>query len=340
MPKSQYQKLKLLYLKDILLSRTDEEHTLTVPEMIAALKEYGIQAERKSIYADLDDLRHYGMDIVCRKSKTTGYFAAGRTFELPELKLLADAVASSKFITEKKSSQLIQKIEGLASNYEANQLQRQVFVRGRAKTMNEKIYYNVDTIHQAIARNKPVAFRYFEYIIDWNSPSHWAKHYRQDGQKYVASPYALTWDDENYYMLAFYEKYSNVSHFRVDKMEDIELLEGTRHELPDNREFDLAEYSKKVFNMFSGEEERITLRFDNSLVGVVLDRFGKDVSIYQADGRSFIIHVNALVSPTLLSWIFEFGDQVTIIGPESLVEKLRRKADESLSQYGPGEITK
>lgn len=317
----------------ILLSKTDEEHLLTVPELISALNGYDIAAERKSIYADLEDLRHFGLDIVCRRTKTTGYFVAGRTFELPELKLLADAVVSSKFITEKKSSQLIRKIESLASDYEATQLQRQVFVRGRAKTINEKIYYNVDKIHQAIAQNKAVAFRYFEYVVDWESPSHWKKHYRRDGQKYLASPYALSWDDDNYYMLAYYEKYNNVSHFRVDKMEEIEILGEPRHELPDNREFNLTEYSKKVFNMFGGDEEHITLRFDNSLIGVVLDRFGKEIAVRPADENSFIVQCDAFISPTLLSWIFEFGDKVKILEPESLVEKLRQKANEALSQY-------
>lgn len=333
MPKSKNQKLKLLYLMKILLSKTDEEHLLTVPELISALNGYDIAAERKSIYADLEDLRRFGLDIVCRRTKTTGYFVAGRTFELPELKLLADAVVSSKFITEKKSSQLIRKIESLASDYEATQLQRQVFVRGRAKTINEKIYYNVDKIHQAIAQNKAVTFRYFEYVVDWESPSYWKKHYRRDGQKYLASPYALSWDDDNYYMLAYYEKYNNVSHFRVDKMEEIEILGEPRHELPDNRKFNLTEYSKKVFNMFGGDEEHITLRFDNSLIGVVLDRFGKEIAIRPADENSFIIQFDAFISPTLLSWIFEFGDKVKILEPESLIGKLRQKADESLSQY-------
>lgn len=333
MPKLKKQKLKLLYLMKILLEKTDEEHPLTVSQMIEELDRLGIPAERKSIYSDLEDLRLFGLDIVCRKSKTTGYFAASKTFELPELKLLADAVASSKFITEKKSSQLIQKIESLASEYEAKLLQRQVFVRGRAKTINEKIYYNVDTINQAIARNKAVTFRYFEYIIDWNSPTRWKKHYRQDGQKYTAFPYALTWDDENYYMIAFYEKYGGLSHFRVDKMENIEIAHKTDLKRPEHQNFNPAEYSKKVFSMFSGEEEQITLCFDNSLVGVVLDRFGKDVDIHKADASSFLIRMDAFISPTLLSWIFEFGDKVKIIEPESLIQKLRRMMEKSLSQY-------
>jgi predicted DNA-binding transcriptional regulator YafY len=339
MPKSENQKLKLLYLMKMLLDKTDEEHILTVPGMIAELGKNDIKAERKSIYDDLEALRLFGLDIASRKSKTTGYFIASRTFELPELKLLADAVVSSKFITEKKSSELIKKIESMASTYEGKQLQRQVYVMGRVKTMNERIYYNVDTIHQAIAQNKQVAFKYYEYIVEPGLTSHWKKHYRQDGEKYHASPYALSWDDENYYMIAFYEKYNNISNFRVDKMEDIEICDERRIEPPDKKVFNLAEYSKKVFNMFGGEEEKIKLQFDNSLIGVVLDRFGKSVTIHKGDNESFIINVDALISPTLLGWIFEFGDKVKILAPDSLIKKLRQKAGESLSQYGNGKIS-
>lgn len=333
MPRSQNQKLKLLYLMKILLDQTDEEHPLTVPELIAELGKYGIGAERKSIYADIESLRLYGLDIVTCRSKTTGYFVAGRTFELPELKLLADAVASSRFITEKKSRELIGKIESLASFNEAKQLQRQVYVFGRVKTMNERIYYNVDTIHQAIAREKQIAFQYCEYLVNPKSPGGWKKQYRHNGEEYTASPYALTWDNENYYMMAFYEKYNSISNFRVDKMENIRILEKKRRGLPDQKEFNLAEYSKKVFHMFGGEEEKVTLRFDSSLLGVVLDRFGKGVNIQKADENSFEICVNAFVSPTFLSWIFEFGNKVKILEPESLIVQFKNKADESLSQY-------
>ena len=333
MPRSENQKLKLLYLMKILLDKTDEEHALTVPEIISELAQYEISAERKSIYDDLDALRRFGLDIVCRKSKTTGYAVASRTFELPELKLLADAVASSKFITKKKSGELIKKIESLTSTYEAKQLQRQVYVIGRVKTMNEKIYYNVDTIHQAIAANRQIAFQYFEYTMEPGPAGHWKKQYRRGGERYMASPYALSWDDENYYMIAFYEKHGNLSHFRVDKMESIEVLELSRHELPDKEIFNPAEYSKKVFNMFGGKEEKIKLQFDNSLIGVVLDRFGKDVMIRKADENSFIIHVDALISPTLLGWLFEFGNLVKILEPEDLIEKFRLQAQESITQY-------
>lgn len=327
MSKSANQKLKLLYLMKILLENTDENHTLTVPQMIEELSRYNISAERKSIYDDLEALRFFGVDIDCLKSKTTGYYVASRNFELPELKLLADAVVSSKFITEKKSAELIKKIESLTSIHEARQLQRQVYVVGRVKTINEKIYYNVDTIHQAIAQNKQVCFRYFEYNINKE------KRYRRDGERYCASPYALSWDDENYYMIAYYDKYDNLSHFRVDKMESIEVMEDRCIGLPDKKPFNLAEYAKKTFNMFGGDEEKVTLQFDNSLIGVILDRFGKEISIIKADENSFIINIDVLISPIFLGWVFEFGDKVKILYPESLIERLRENAVRSLSQY-------
>lgn len=327
MSKSSNQKLKLLYLKRILLENTDENHTLTVPQIIEELERYGISAERKSIYDDLEALRGFGLDISSVKSKTTGYFLASRDFELPELKLLADAVASSKFITEKKSKELIKKIERLASIHEARQIQRQVCVIGRVKTINEKIYYNVDTIHQAIANNKQITFKYFEYTVDKTL------RYRNDGEKYRVSPYALSWDDENYYMISYYEKYLNLSHFRVDKMEHIEILEETRMTLPDKKEFNTAEYAKKVFNMFGGKEERVQLQFDNSLIGVVLDRFGKEVFIRRPDNNSFIVTVDAFVSPPLLGWIFSFGSKIKVLGPESLIETMRKRALDCASVY-------
>jgi predicted DNA-binding transcriptional regulator YafY len=321
------QKLKLLYLYRILMENTDEEHPMTVAQMIEELSRYGITAERKSIYDDLEELRSFGADIIYRKAKKHEYYVASRIFELPELKLLADAVASSKFITERKSRQLIKKIESLCSKHEARQLRRQVYVMGRAKTMNEKIYYNVDKIHQAIALDRQISFKYFEYNLKKE------KQYRQGGEKYFASPYALSWDDENYYMTAFYEKYGSLSNFRIDKMENVKILEQKRQKLPDDKEFDPAEYSKRVFGMYAGREEKISLQFDNSLIGVALDRFGQDISIIPADENSFIINVHAYISPTFLGWLFGFGRKVRILSPESLVDEFTGFCRESLTLY-------
>ena len=327
MPKGENQKLKLLYLKKILLEKTDEEHTLTINDMIDELSKHDITAERKSISDDMQALRQYGLDIVMRKTKTFDYYIANRDFELPELKLLADAVASSKFITAKKSNMLIKKIENLASNHQAKQLQRQVFVTNRVKTVNEKIYYNVDTIHSGIADNRKISFQYFEYTVDKN------KRYRNDGDAYIVSPYALSWDDENYYLICHYEKHNGISHFRVDKMENIKILDDKRLPFSEHFEFNLAEYTKKVFSMFGGEEETVKLQFDNSLVGVVLDRFGKDVQIEKVDDTHFAARFNVAISPTFLGWIFQFGDKAKILSPVGLVEQMKVKLIENQKQY-------
>lgn len=305
MPKSSNQKLKLLYLYKILNKRTDENHTMTVQQMIAELAALGIKAERKTIYDDLEALRLFGVDLVCRKSKTHDYYVNVKTFELPELKLLVDAVASAKFITEKKSGELIKKIETLASEYEAKDLRRQVLISGRAKTENEKIYYNVDVLHRAIADGKQISFRYFDIGVDKK------KHYR-DGYR-TASPYALSWENEKYYLIAFYEKYDGISHFRVERMDDITILESDI--LPQPEGFSLREYSKRVFSMFGGEEHEVTLRFDNSLVGVVYDKFGQDVAIKSPGKDNFKITVRVAVSPSFYAWLFQFGNLVKIEEP-------------------------
>lgn len=331
MPRSVNEKRKLLSLMKLLLEKTDENHMLTISQMLGALESLGFSSGRKSLYTDLEALRAFGLDIVSvRAAGTVGYFVAGRDFELPELKLLADAVACSRFITEKKSEELIRKIEGLASVYEARQLQRQVYVPGRVKTGNEKIYYSVDAIHQAIASDRRISFRYFEYTVDKG------KRFRRDGEKYVVSPYALSWDNADYYLIAYYERHPRLSHFRVDKMEGVELLEENRRPLPEGKEFNPAEYAKKVFHMFGGEEEKIRLQFDNSLIGVVLDRFGIDVDIRKADEESFTVTVDALVSPPLLGWIFSFGNKVRILAPESLKERMRENAAACAAAYENG----
>lgn len=240
MAKSSNQKLKLLYLLKMLEEKTDEENTMSINEMIAELDRYGISAERKSIYDDLEALKHYGLDVASRKSKTTEYFVASRLFELPELKLLVDAVQCSKFVTHKKSDQLIKKIESLASRNQAMSLHRQVYVSNRVKTINESIYYNVDSLHSAIAENKQVTFKYFDYDIKKE------KVYRKNGDRYTVSPYGLSWDDENYYLVTFSHKYKDFTHYRVDRMSDIELCDSARDPLPDNEQFNIADYSKNV----------------------------------------------------------------------------------------------
>lgn len=327
MAKGSNQKLKLLYLLKMLEEKTDEENTMSINEMIAELDRYGISAERKSIYDDLEALKHYGLDIASRKSKTTEYFVASRLFELPELKLLVDAVQCSKFVTHKKSDQLIKKIESLASRNQAMSLHRQVYVSNRVKTINESIYYNVDSLHSAIAENKQVTFKYFDYDIKKE------KVYRKNGDRYTVSPYGLSWDDENYYLVTFSHKYKDFTHYRVDRMSDIELCDSMRDPLPDNEQFNIAEYSKKVFNMFGGEEVTVKLKFDNSLVNAVVDRFGKEIMIGKLDEDSFSIWIKVAVSSTFFAWLSQFGSKVKVLSPDTVIDQYKGHLSEILNQY-------
>lgn len=323
--RSSQQKLKLMYLAKILLERTDEENAITVREMIDALDACGISAERKSIYDDVECLKQFGLDICSVKNSSTGYFVASREFELPELKLLVDSVQSSKFITHKKSMELISKIEKLTSNHNARKLDRQVFVSNRVKTYNEQIYYNVDKIHEAIAADRKIQFRYFDLDLDKR------KVYRKEGETYTETPVALSWDDENYYLIVYKEKYSSFAHYRVDKMDNINVSEDTRDRIPEN--FDLSDYTKTVFSMFGGEQVAVTVEFDNRLVGVVFDRFGVDVPIIKSGSDHFRCTVKVAVSPQFFSWVMGFGNRARIISPDYVVEEQKKLLAEISENY-------
>ena len=323
--KSPNQKLKLLYLAKILMEKTDEANGLTTSQIIEELSKYNVNAERKSIYDDLEQLRVFGMDICSKRGKNHEYFVASRDFELPELKLLVDSVQASKFITRKKSMDLISKIETLTSIHNARKLQRQVFVSKRVKTPNEQIYYNVDKIHDAIALNKCIAFKYFSLNRDKE------KVYRKDGGKYVETPLSLSWDDENYYLITYKEKYKSFAHYRVDKMDSIEIL-GEERKLPEES-FDVSDYSKSVFSMYGGEETNVKLKFANELSGVVFDKFGMDISVIPDGDDYFICNVNILVSPLFFSWLAGFGSKVKILSPENVIEDFKKLIYEISENY-------
>lgn len=314
MPRAERQKLKLFYIRDYLLKNSDETHPVTMKQILTYLAENDISAERKSVYSDIEALRSYGMDIL---QSAGNYYVGTRDFEIPELKLLVDSVQSSKFITYRKTGALIRKIEGLASVYEAQLLNRQVFVANRIKSMNESIYYNVDEIHSGIAEDRQIRFRYFE----WNTAKE--KVFRHGGGWYEVSPYALTWDDENYYLVAFDAAEGILKHYRVDKMADISVTDRER----DGREvfssLDMAVYARKVFGMFSGDEKNVKLRAANHLVGAVLDRFGKDVTIVPDGEEHFTVRVNIIVSAQFFSWVNAFGPEMMITAPQDVVGQIR-----------------
>lgn len=327
MAKSSNQKLKLLYLLQILNERTDEEHGLSMQEIITELGRYDIEAERKSIYSDLELLEYFGVDIEKRKSATTTYHVVSRDFELPELKLLVDAVQASKFISPNKSTEIIKKLENLTSKYEATQLQRQVYVANRVKNMNNSILYVVDDIHRAITNNKKISFQYFE----WNMNRE--RQLKRGGKVYVASPWALTWDDENYYLISYDSELGIIKHYRVDKMININVLDEAREGAETFEGFDMGVYSKKTFGMYGGDDQQVTLRCHKSIVNAVIDRFGSDVIMIPIDDEHFEVSCKVSVSPTFLGWVAIFGKNMIIKSPDSVVEKFKEHISETLKLY-------
>ncbi|MDF2535553.1 MAG: hypothetical protein K0R18_1712 [Bacillales bacterium] len=321
------QKLKLLHVMKLFLEKSDEEHGLTIQEIIKNLDSNGIKAERKSIYTDIELLKEYGLDIENRKGKQNDYFLANRVFETPELKLLVDAVQSSRFITLKKSQNLIKKIESLTSVYEAKKLSRQVFVVNRVKAQNESIFYNVDKIYEAITQNRKISFQYFEFTVDKE------QRFRNNGEKYIVSPYALCWDDDNYYLVSNYPKHDGLTHFRVDKMQNIEILDQSRVLVEEESNFNVADYQRKIFSMFGGTEISITLEMDHSLINVAIDRFGRDVFVHGKTDTTFRITIKVAVSPAFLSWIFQFGSKVKIISPDFVVDDFKKMIAKTLKNY-------
>ncbi len=316
MSKSRNQKLKILYLYDILKRETDFSHGISMRQIIERLAALDIAAERKSVYEDIALLRDvYGADIeTVRAGGHSEYRLMSREFELPELKLLVDAVQSSKFITEKKTDELIKKLESLASVNEARGLHGQVFVRGRIKTMNETIYYNVDAVNEGIVANRAISFHYFEW-----TPRR-TKALRRGGALYTVSPLALSWDDENYYLIAFDASENKIKHYRVDKMQDIRCT-GRSRKLPGGfSDFDAAQYTKKVFGMFGGRERNVTLCCDNRLAGAVIDRFGRDIMTVPGE-NTFTFTASVQVSPQFFAWLCGLGDKIKIQAPRDVKDE-------------------
>lgn len=322
------QKLKIMYLMKFLLEQTDEMHSVTMPEILAYLDGEGIRAERKSIYDDIECLRQYGLDIIGeKKDRNFCYYIGRRDFELAELKVLVDSVQAAKFITAKKSRELIKKIETLASRHEAQQLQRQVYVTERIKAGNENIYYNVDDLHTAIGKDVQITFQYFM----WDENKKMVL--RRDGAIYRVSPWALSWDDENYYLIAYDADERKIKHFRVDKMVHIVITEDRRKGKEHFKQFDIGKYSKKMFGMFSGEEKTVTLECANDKAGIIIDRFGKDVSMIKIDEAHFRTHVKVEVSRQFLGWVISLGAGVKIVEPSDVVEEIREIIIRLQEQY-------
>lgn len=327
MPKSENQKQKLLQIAKYLMENTDEHHAVSTPQLIEYLNSQGIKAERKSIYNDIDTLNDFGMDIIRSDEHRGGYMLASRQFELAEVKLLVDLVQSSKFITEKKSRELIGKLETLVSKYDAKGMQRQVEIIGRSKANNENIYYNVDLIHTAISRNVKIQFQYFEWDVNKKMSL------RKEGAFYEVSPWKLTWDDENYYMLAFDEEAHLMKHYRVDKMLNVTLAEEERTGREVFDAMDMVKFSKKTFGMFAGEEKTVRLLCENGMVGILVDKFGTEIAIRKEDEEHIMARMDVSVSPQFFGWLAGLGDRVKIVAPQEVRESYVDYLAKVVSQY-------
>lgn len=317
------QKLKLLYIMEVLQKKSDESHPMTAAELIEELSRYGIEAERKSIYRDIQVLQEYGMDIE-KTAENNGFYMASRDFELPELKLLVDAVAASKFITEKKSQELVTKIEGLGSQYQAKDLQRQVVVSDRVKNANESIYYAIDEIYNCIDNQHKMTFQYAE----WTAKK--TQELRHDGRWYLVSPEFLLWDNEYYYLVAYDEASGETRHYRVDKIRNA-------HETEDRKSGEAGrikrgEYAKKRFSMFAGTSNVVTLRAPSYMAGVMLDRFGSEIGLRE-DGEEILVRVSVEVSEPFFGWITGLGKRVTIESPGEVREQYREFIREIAAKY-------
>lgn len=325
MPKSDNQKLKILYILDYLQKNSHQDHPVRAAELISMLEhQHGIACERKTIYSDIAALQDYGIDIVSVPGKNGGYYIAGRNFELPELKLLIDAVQSSRFLTEKKSRELIEKLCSQCNEHDAKLMRRDVLVSGRVKSMNETIYYNVDAIQEAIAQNRQITFRYFDWGIDGK------RRYRD--RTYEASPYGLCQDNENCYLLSLSPRHG-VTSYRVDRMSDIRLANEARIPCPELSGKSLNEYANKRFEMFAGETTSVKMRFHRDLVNVVMDRFSRNTMLIPDGEDHFVFTADVALSPMFLSWIIGFGSKAQILYPQKVVDACKELCQQVLLQY-------
>ena len=328
MAKSSNQKLKLMYLAEIFERETNEEHGLSVDDLRDRLLLRGVKADRKTLYLDFEDLRTLGYDIIEKKvGRHVFYYLGSRKFELVELKLLVDAVQSSKFITEKKTRALIKKLGELTNTYDGGELSRQVIIAGSDKTDNETIFYNVDDIHHAIRTDKKIKFRYFRWTVEKK------KEYRHGGKYYKISPWALVWDDENYYMVGYDSAEKTLKHFRVDKMSNVGLLEESREGGEVFETKNLPDYSRQLFGMFGGEPMVVILEAQNEMAGVFIDRFGRDISLMPKGKDHFTVRVKVELSDQFISWIAALGPDVRILSPEGAVNKIREMGERLAAAY-------
>lgn len=325
MPKGKNQKVKLIKILEILKNESDEEHPMSTNALIKRLRDYDIEVERKTLYDDIECLNECGYEIMTVKTNANYYYIDDRTFSVAELKILLDAVNASHFVTEKKTRELTEKIAALGGNYRAEMLKRHV-VSLDTKHTNEKIYYNIDSLNDCIERGKKARFRYFQYNLS-------GKHeYKREGEEYLVSPINLICSEDNYYLVAYSDKYDNVAHYRVDRIDGVTASEEDVSEKCKKRAAQ-PKTNKKVFSMFKGEDHKVTLLCDQSLINVVVDRFGENAIMTKSDDGKFTVSANILVAPTFYSWVFTFGDKMKILSPQKVVDEMKALVDSVKNLY-------
>lgn len=307
--------IRIIELLRFLYQQTDEAHAVTVSEMIEYLKSKGIPSVRQTVYTDLEALDTAGIDIVQIKSTQNRYFIGSRIFEYPELKMLVDAVASSKVISAKKSQALIQKLGQLTSIQQAEQLQRLASLSSRVKPHNEKVYYIIDSIQTAILDQHQISFQYYEYTPEKK------KILKHDGYRYILDPYALEWKNDHYYLIGYSHKHKGIAHFRVDRLTSVEPLDSKFQPMPD---FDVAAYTNKMVDMFAAEHaEQVKLLCSNELMRVIIDHYGEDIEISPYDDTHFTVIIEVNPSGTFYGWVFKFMGKIRILSPQSCVDKMK-----------------
>jgi len=322
MPKEN--KNRILYLFDYIWKNTDNEHYVTVADIIAHLDSVGISANRKTVAADIAQLMEYGFKIETERNIQNRYRYEQRRFELAELKMLVDAVQASRFISRSKSKKLIEKIASLTSIYQSGELKRNLYVDNRIKMTREGVQYSIDTVYRAINQKKKIKFQYYYYTPEKK------RELKHNGKEYIFSPYDMYWNDDSYYVIGYYESRSAVFKFRVDRMCNPQILD--ERITPKPKEYNIGKFSKQVFAMFDGKEYTVELECENGLMNTIVDRFGESVKTKIADKEHFIATVDISASPTFYGWLFIFAGRIRVLSPAKVVSEHKKLAEKVISQ--------
>lgn len=321
MAEEKNQKIKLMKIMEILRQETDEEHPMTKVELAARLVAMNVSCSPRSLIRDIKLLNEQGYEIMERLiGHEKAYFVCDRSFSVPELKILIDAVQAASFVTNKKTGELIDKIAALGGSHRAGILKSNIVKFNTRKHTNETIYYTVGYIEDAIQQNKKIIFRYFD--LDENGQ----KVYRRDGHHYVVEPVALVFNEDNYYLIVYSERHDGTANYRIDRIDSVEIIDDPVSDKARSIRRKVARYTEEAFKMFNGQPESVTLRFSDKLIGPVLDKFGEDTRMSRVDDHTIEAIVQVRIAPTFWGWLFQFGADMHIVEPETLRQEYKKQA--------------